>query len=103
MLVSMTAEDFAVGDTVGYIPNKGTVEGYFEARKAPVIIDEIQGKKAFRFEGRQCFRSSFMLPATLRDNVPYTLEAWVLNPELSENECVADLPVRMTSWRKSCW
>lgn len=31
LLVSMTAEDFAVGDTVPYIPNKGVVEGYFEA------------------------------------------------------------------------
>ena len=36
------------------------------------------------------FRSSFPLPATLADNAPYTLEAWILNPELSENECIAD-------------
>lgn len=90
LLVSMTAEDFAVGDTVPYIPNKGVVEGYFEAQKAPVVVEEVQGKKAFRFEGEQFFRSSFTLPATLRNNAPYTLEAWVLNPELAENECVAD-------------
>ena len=31
-----------------------------------------------------------MLPATLRDNAPYTIEAWILNPEIAENECVAD-------------
>lgn len=54
------------------------------------MVEEVQGKKAFRFEGEQFFRSSFTLPATLRDNAPYTLEAWVLNPELAENECVAD-------------
>ena len=30
------------------------------------------------------------MPATLRDNTPYTLEAWILNPEMQENECVAD-------------
>lgn len=90
LLVSVTAEDFAVGDTVPYIPNKGVVEGYFETQKEPVIVEDIQGKKAFRFDGKQFFRSSFTLPATLRDNAPYTLEAWILNPELAENECVAD-------------
>ena len=36
------------------------------------------------------FRSSFSLPATLQDNAPYTLEAWVLNDSIAENECVAD-------------
>ena len=40
--------------------------------------------------GKESYRSNFMLPATIRDNAPYTIEAWILNPEIAENECVAD-------------
>ena len=89
LVVSITADDFAVGDTVPYLTNGG-VKGYFEALKAPVVVKETEGKKAFHFDGSQLFRSSFSLPATLQDNAPYTLEAWVLNDSIAENECVAD-------------
>ena len=78
-----------VNDTVPYLENRG-VKGYFEARKLPLVVKEVKGKKAFHFEGTQVYTSSFMLPATLQDNAPYTLEAWVLNDSISENECVAD-------------
>ena len=89
LVVSLSADDFTVNDTVPYLKNRG-VKGYFEALKAPVVVKEKEGKKAFHFEGTQLFRSSFCLPATLQDNAPYTLEAWVLNDSISENECVAD-------------
>ena len=89
LVVSITADDFAVGDTVPYLTNRG-VKGYFEALKAPVVVKETEGKKAFHFDGSQLFRSSFSLPATLQDNAPYTLEAWVLNDSIAEHECVAD-------------
>ena len=89
LVVSITADDYAVGDTVPYLTNRG-VKGYFEALKAPVVVKETEGKKAFHFDGSQLFRSSFSLPATLQDNAPYTLEAWVLNDSIAENECVAD-------------
>lgn len=89
VLVDIDASVFAAGDTVGYIPNRG-IEGYFEAIEKPVLIEEIKGKKAFRFDGDTFFRSSFPLPATVRDNAPYTMEALILNPEMAENECYAD-------------
>ena len=57
---------------------------------APSIVEEIKGKKALLFDSLQVFQSSFALPATIRDNAPYTLEAWLLNPEMALNECVAD-------------
>ena len=69
LVVSLSADDFTMNDTVPYLENRG-VKGYFE--------------------GTQVYTSSFMLPATLQDNAPYTLEAWVLNDSISENECVAD-------------
>lgn len=89
LVVSITANDFASGDTIRYIDNHG-IKGYFEARQEPTIIKSIQGKKSFCFDGSQIFQSSFALPATLQDNAPYTLEAWVLNDSIAENECVTD-------------
>lgn len=88
-VIEINADTFNTGDTVGYIPNGGT-GGYFEAVKTPSVIHEIKGKKGFCFDGNTVFRSSFPLPATIRDNTPYTLEAVILNPEIAENECYAD-------------
>ena len=76
LVVSITADDFAVGDTVPYLTNRG-VKGYFEALKTPVVVKETEGKKAFHFDGSQLFRSSFSLPATLQDNAPYTMSTTV--------------------------
>jgi hypothetical protein len=90
VVVSINADNYAVGDTIGYIPNEGVISGEFEARRAPVVVKEIEGKKGFEFDGNQEFISNFSLPATLRDNAPYTLEAWILNPEIAVNECIAD-------------
>ena len=89
LVVNITADEFAIGDTVQYLSNAG-VKGYFTGEGSALIVKEAEGKKAFRFDGNQVFRSSFALPATLRDNAPYTLEAWVLNDSIAENECVAD-------------
>lgn len=89
LLVSIDASNYNPGDTVGYIDNKG-INGYFEAIETPAIVDEVNGKKAFRFDGNTFFRSSFPLPGTVRDNAPYTLEAIILNPSMSLNECYAD-------------
>lgn len=88
-IVDLNADLFNVGDTVGYLPNGG-IGGYFEPIEAPAVVEEIKGRKGFRFDGHTFFRSSFPLPTTMRDNTPYTLEAVILNPEIAENECYAD-------------
>lgn len=88
-VVEINASPFNAGDTVTYIPNNG-ISGYFETLQAPAIVEEVKGKKGFRFDGETFYRSSFPLPATMRDNAPYTLEDVILNPEIAENECYAD-------------
>lgn len=90
VVVDITADDFTPGDTIGYIPNHGAAGGWFEADRAPVTVETVEGKTALCFDGHQQFISTFGLPATLRDNAPYTLEAEFLNPEIAENECIAD-------------
>lgn len=87
----------------GSLSGKPRSKGYFEARKLPLVVKEVKGKKAFHFEGTQVYTSSFMLPATLQDNAPYTLEAWVLNDSISEMNVWPILLPRMMNWRKSCW
>lgn len=88
-IVELDADRYNDNDTVPYIDNLG-INGYFVAQEKPLVVTTVEGKKAFKFDGEQVYRSSFMLPASLRDNAPYTLEAWILNPEIAENECVAD-------------
>ena len=94
LVVDINADYYNVADTVPFIKNGHWLDvhlkGEFETQGMPAVIQEIKGKKAFEFTGQQSYRSNFMLPATLRDNAPYTIEAWVLNPEIAENECVAD-------------
>lgn len=89
LIVDIRATDFAVGDTVPYLQNHG-LKGAFKTQREPAVVEEMGGRKAVRFDGKQVYQSNFALPATLRDNAPYTLEAWILNPELAENECIAD-------------
>ena len=91
VLVEINADDLNVGDTLQYIPNTG-IRGYFEIENAstPAIVEEIKGKKAIRFDGTNFYRSNFPLPASVRDNVPYTMEAVILNPTMELNECFAD-------------
>lgn len=88
VLVDICADDYETGDSLTRIRNR--CGGVFHASEAPVGVEEVAGKRAFRFDGRQEFRSDFPLSPSLRDNAPYTLEAWILNPQMQENECVAD-------------
>lgn len=96
LIVSIDANNFNLGDTVMYIPNKGIIGGEFEYDLAhpdshsPAVVENIEGKLAFRFDGKQIYRSNFMLPNTMRDNTPYTLDAWIYNPKMAENECIID-------------
>ncbi len=89
LIVSISADDFAVGDTARFIPNGGT-DGVFAAERQAATVVEKDGRRAFCFDGRQTYRSSFAMPETLRDNASFTIDAWVLNDDFDENECVAD-------------
>ncbi len=90
LVVDINFDKYNVGDTVPYFENGEGISGYYESFRNPGIIKEIEGKKALEMTGKEVYTSSFGLPTTLVDNAPYTLEAWILNPEIAENECVAD-------------
>ena len=89
LLIDLRADDFNEGDTAHIINNHG-IKGWLEPNDKACIVKYINGKKAFNFTGCEVYNSNFMMPRTLLDNTPYTLEAWILNPKMQENECVAD-------------
>ncbi len=90
LVVDFNAEMFNPGDTIPYIPNGEGIDGYFETRGKPAVVREAEGRKGLEFTGSETYISSFALPATIRDNAPYTLEAVILNPTIELNECYAD-------------
>jgi len=87
-IIEISTNDYQSGDTAFYVSNHGTLQGGFEG--TPLLVEEVAGRKAFRFDSLTFLSSDFPMPASFRDNVPYHLEAWLLNPSFSENECVAD-------------
>lgn len=99
LVVDLSADYYEENDTVVNIKNGSPLDtrlsGEFWATSLEgpddvLTVESVEGRKAFKFTGKQSYRSNFMLPATIRDNAPYTLEAWILNPEIAENECVLD-------------
>lgn len=99
LVVDLSADYYEENDTVVNIKNGSPLDTRLsgelwatsiEGPEDVLTVESIEGRKAFKFTGKQSYTSNFMLPATIRDNAPYTLEAWILNPEIAENECVLD-------------
>ena len=92
-LVSIDASK-ASSANLSKIDNEGTLGGHF---MSPIGVDVKTklGLQAYRFTGRQLFSSSFDLPSSMSYSAPYTISAWILNPQVERNECIAQLmPVR---------
>jgi len=85
-IVDICADDYVLGSSLQTIDNRGG--GAFRADHDVKVVLQ-QGRQAFHFTGRQLFKSDFPLPPTLSYSAPYTVSAWVLNPEVAKNECVA--------------
>ena len=92
LLVDINADDYRAGELTTAITNRKG--GMFKGANG-VMVELSQGKQAFAFNGSQVLRSDFGLPETFCYSHPYTVSAWILNPTVENNECVAQLmPVR---------
>lgn len=89
LFIDITADDYQVGTQLSAIQNR--VGGEFTAVRQSLPVADFQGKRAFAFDGSQWMRSSFAMPNSICDNAPYSLAAWVYNPNPAPEECVADL------------
>lgn len=86
-ILDINANDYTPGRTYKSIKNKGLTGSFISDTGIPVVPK--QGKIAFYFDGTQTLRSTFSMPRTMVYNAPYTINAWILNPEVDEMECVA--------------
>ncbi|WP_291856572.1 family 43 glycosylhydrolase [Marinilabilia sp.] len=87
-IANLDAESLKAGQFVNELPNKGAIGGHFKSTK-PLKIEEIDGVKAFVFDGEQILELSEEAPGSMSWNAPYTVAAWVKNPQVGENECIA--------------
>ncbi len=91
LIVDLSADDYLVGSSTASLANRAPTGGEFSSNgiNLPVVLKA--DRSAFAFNGSQQFRSDFGLPPTMAGNSPYTIEAWVLNPEADDTECIVDL------------
>lgn len=90
LLLDIQASDYKAGRSLTEIRER-TGKGSFQSLGKPLPVVKKAGFNAFAFDSTQWFRSDFILPTSIKDSAPYTLEAWVLNPDAKVNECIADL------------
>lgn len=93
-LVQLDATSLPEGKLAAW-PNKGKLGGQFglaeEALEDPKV-EEVAGRKAVTFNGRNTFmRSSGVTPESLTGNAPLTVEAWVYNPGCTDAETIFSL------------
>ncbi len=93
-LISINASDYPVGSIVKEFPNKG-LNGIFKCESGIPVVPK-SGKVAFKFDGHSSMVSNFSLPNTMTYNAPYTINAWILNPNLENMECVAQFTASAT-------
>ena len=92
LLFEINADNYQSGSVAGRIADLKTPSRGFNAVGTAVLIKDIEGRKAFVFNGTQKFESDFGLPATIKGNAPYSLSAWVLAQSTpNENECIIDV------------
>ncbi len=91
MLVDINADNYMSGVSLRQIENGQGIKGGFRSLASPVSVERKNNRLAFAFNGTQEFQSSFQVPESFSDNTPYSITAWVLNPEVEVNECIIDL------------
>ncbi len=87
LLVNLDANTLNYGTVYSPIPNRGTLAGKFEINGAP-SVEWIDSVKAIGFNGESFLKLTKKAPASLDWNSPYTVSAWVYNPEIGPGECL---------------
>lgn len=98
-IISLNAKDYPVGTSVTTVSSPATQYAATAAQSLPAytftggsLMTELRdGRPAFHFTGSQVFRSNRGLPECMNYSAPYSVEAWVLNPDVDRNECIVQL------------
>ena len=90
IVVDINADDYAQGKALMLKSVKNRAGGNFTTNE-DLLLEIIQNKYAFYFDGKQRLTSSFNCPANFTYNAAYTISAWVLNPSVGASECIASI------------
>lgn len=87
LLVDVDVKDESIGEINRGIGNKGELGGEFTPVGEPGI-SFTDGVKSISFNGEDFLTLSKPAPKTLDWNAPFTVSAWVCNPEIETGECI---------------
>ncbi len=87
MLVELTAIGLEPGEIIDDIPNTGSMGGMFRKTGNPTVGD-VHNIRAITFHGQDHLTLSEKTPQSLSWNSPFTVSAWVMNPEVGPAECI---------------
>ena len=74
--------------------NAGTLRGVFNAgdpadpAALSGTVETVQGAKGVTLDGTSNYYTGPAMPGALAGNADHAIEAWVLNPDISDEECV---------------
>lgn len=87
LLVDLDVRDLTVGKINGSIPNQGELGGGFTPVGEP-LLTVTDNVKSISLDGESYLLLTKPAPKTLDWNAPFTVSAWVYNPEIKYGECV---------------
>ena len=92
-ILSLNAKDYPVGTRVTELSSSvaNQLQPAYIFTGSSVMTELRDGRPAFHFTGSQTFRSNKPLPDCMNYSAPYSVEAWVLNPQVDRNECIVQL------------
>ena len=90
LVVDINADDYAQGKAIVTKTVKNRAGGEFTS-DSPLLVEIIDKKYAFYFDGKQHISSSFPCPKNFTYNSAYTISAWIFNPDISSRETVAGI------------
>ncbi|MFM2292253.1 MAG: hypothetical protein RIS29_2066 [Bacteroidota bacterium] len=86
-LVTFDARKLPLGVFAKSVVNPGSLKGAFVAEGTPKVV-KVDGVKAIELDGKSSIRLSKMMPEWQSWNAPFTVSAWVKNPEIGFGECI---------------
>ncbi|MCX6345305.1 MAG: DUF6055 domain-containing protein [Armatimonadetes bacterium] len=61
-------------------PNAGTLGGEFTNEDTTPVVEDVDGKTAVTFDGEDWMKASFLAPASITGNKPFTTMVWAYSP-----------------------
>ncbi len=90
LVVDVNADDYAQGKAIVTQTVKNRTGGEFTSANN-ILVEIIDKKYAFYFDGKSHLSSSFPCPKNFTYNAAYTISAWIFNPDVSSRETVASI------------